>query len=172
MPSFMVTERGCAPPMPPSPAVSTSFPFEGRPAAFFGQREEGLISALQDALGADIDPRTGGHLAVHHQSTGGKVVEVLLGGPVRHQVGVGDEHARGVRVGFENGYGFAGLHQQGLVVLEVHAGSPGWRRTLPNCGQPCRVHRKPPVPAAFRPLQGQGCSGSCGKRLRSARTCR
>ena len=28
---------------------------------------EGLVGALNDALGADIDPRPGGHLAVHHQ---------------------------------------------------------------------------------------------------------
>ena len=34
-------------------------------AAHFG---EGLVGALDDALGADVDPRAGGHLAVHHQA--------------------------------------------------------------------------------------------------------
>ena len=34
-------------------------------AAHFG---EGFEGALHDALGADVDPRAGGHLAVHHQA--------------------------------------------------------------------------------------------------------
>ncbi len=85
----------------------------------FGQRAEGLVGALQDALRADIDPRTGGHLAVHDQPFGSQFVEMLPGGPVRHQVGVGDQDARGIRVGLEDCHRLAGLDQQGLIVFQV-----------------------------------------------------
>src|SRR5690606_25815711 len=67
---------------------------------------------------ADVDPRAGRHLAVHHQTLLIQLVEVLPGGPVRHQVGVGDQHARGVGVGGEDADRLAGLHQQGLVVAQ------------------------------------------------------
>jgi hypothetical protein len=40
-------------------------------------------------------------------------------GPVRHQVGVGDQHARGVDVGADHGHRLARLHQQRLVVFEL-----------------------------------------------------
>ncbi|MCY1355607.1 hypothetical protein D9M69_420370 [compost metagenome] len=80
--------------------------------------DEGLIGALDDALAADVDPAAGGHLAVHGQALGVQLVEVFPGGPVRHQVGVGDQHARGVGVGLEHADRLAGLHQQGLVVVQ------------------------------------------------------
>ncbi|MNE48767.1 hypothetical protein D3C80_1432520 [compost metagenome] len=38
---------------------------------------------------------------------------------MRHQVGVGDQYARGVAVGLEHADRLAGLHQQGLVVVQV-----------------------------------------------------
>ena len=149
--------------MPPSPAVSTNLPFsEGQPR-LLRQRAEGLVGALQDALGADVDPRAGGHLTVHDQALGGQLVEMLLGGPMRHQVGVGDQHARGIGVGLEDRHRFAGLHQQGFIIFQVLAGSPEWRRRLPNCGLPVRARRRPPGPPGARPLRGRGCSGSCGK---------
>ena len=79
---------------------------------------EGLVGALHDALRADIDPRAGGHLAVHHQALAIELVEAVPGRPVRHQVGVGDQHARRVGVGAENADRLAGLDEQGLVALE------------------------------------------------------
>ena len=60
---------------------------------------EGLEGALNDALGADIDPRPGGHLAVHHQAQLIELVEVVPVGPVRHQVRVCAQHAGHVGVG-------------------------------------------------------------------------
>ena len=63
--------------------------------------DEGLVGALHDALRADVDPRAGRHLAVHHQALAIEFVEVLPGRPVRHQVGVGDQHARRIDVGRE-----------------------------------------------------------------------
>ncbi|MCY1397970.1 hypothetical protein D9M71_129940 [compost metagenome] len=84
--------------------------------------DEGFIGALDDALAADVDPAAGGHLAVHGQALGVQFVEVFPGGPVRHQVGVGDQHARGVGVGLEHADRLAGLHQQGLVFVQFLQG--------------------------------------------------
>ena len=80
---------------------------------------EGFVGALDDALAADVDPAAGSHLAVHSQALGIQFVEVFPTGPVRNQVGVGDQHARGVAMGLEHADRFAGLHQQGFVVVQI-----------------------------------------------------
>ena len=76
---------------------------------------EGFVSALQDALGADVDPASGGHLAVHGEAELFQRAELLPIGPVADQVGIGDQHARRLLVGAEDADGTAGLHQQRLV---------------------------------------------------------
>ena len=84
-------------------------------ATHFG---EGLVGALHDALGADVDPDAGGHLAVHHEPLAIELVEMSQFAHLRHQIGVGDQHARCVRMGPEHTNRLARLHQQGLVLLE------------------------------------------------------
>ena len=84
--------------------------------------DEGFVGALNDALAADVDPAAGGHLAIHGQALGIQFVEVLPARPVRHQVGVGDQYARGVAVGFEHANRLARLHQQGFVVFQAGQG--------------------------------------------------
>ena len=79
---------------------------------------EGLVGALQDALRADVDPRAGGHLPIHHQAACLEVAKDLPGGPVGHEVGVGDEHARGIGMAAQDTDRLAALHQQRLVVAE------------------------------------------------------
>ena len=79
---------------------------------------KGFVGALHDALAADVDPRTGRHLAEHHEPLGVEFVEVLPGGPVRYQVGVGDQHPRCVSVGLQHADRLARLDEQGLVVLQ------------------------------------------------------
>ena len=96
-----------------------------------GHRLERLVGALHDALGADVDPAPGRHLAVHHQTGAIELVEVLPGRPVRHQVGVGDQHPWGVGVGLEHADRLPGLHQQGLVVLEALEGLEDGIEALP-----------------------------------------
>ena len=59
---------------------------------------EGFVRALHNALRADVDPRTGRHLAVHHQAECVEFVEVIPRGPVRHEIRVGNQHARRVGV--------------------------------------------------------------------------
>ena len=80
-----------------------------------GQRTERLVSPLQDALRADVDPRTGRHLPVHDQPGALPLVEVLLRGPRGDDIGVGDQHTGRVLVGLEDGDRLARLHQQGVV---------------------------------------------------------
>ena len=84
-------------------------------AAHFG---EGLVGALDDALAADVDPRSGRHLAVHHQAQAIEFVELLPGRPFGDEVGVGEEHARRILVGAEHADRLARLDQQGLVFLQ------------------------------------------------------
>jgi hypothetical protein len=81
--------------------------------------DEGLVGALHDALAADVDPRAGRHLAVHHQALAIELVEVLPGGPLGHQVGVGQQHARRIGVGAEHAHRLARLDQQRLVGLQL-----------------------------------------------------
>ncbi len=80
--------------------------------------DEGLVGALDDALAADIDPGARRHLAVHHQALAVELVEMRPVGPARHQVGVGDQHARRVGMGAEDPDRLARLHQQRLVVAQ------------------------------------------------------
>ena len=80
--------------------------------------DEGLVGALHDALAADVDPRARRHLPEHHQALAVELVEVLERGPVRHDVGVGDQHARRVGVRAEDADRLARLHQQRLVGLQ------------------------------------------------------
>ena len=62
----------------------------------FGRGEIGLIRALQDPLGADVDPGASGHLAVHRQPHAIERVEGLLRRPARYEIRVGDQYARRV----------------------------------------------------------------------------
>jgi hypothetical protein len=90
--------------------------------------DKGLVGALHDALAADVDPAAGRHLAVHHQALAVELVEVFPGGPLGHQVGVGDQHARRVGVGAEHAHRLAGLHQQGLVVFKLRSEARIWSK--------------------------------------------
>ena len=87
--------------------------------ALAGHRGEGLVGALQDPLGPDVDPGPRRHLAVHHQPGGVEGAEVLPRRPLRHEVRVGDQHARRVGVGLEHGHRLARLHQQRLGAAEA-----------------------------------------------------
>ena len=115
----MVAARGCAPLIPPIPPETMSLPGEVAAEMFVGGSGEGFVGALDDALRADVNPRAGGHLAVHDEAELFELVELLPVGPVADEVGVADKHARRIFVGAEDGDGLAGLDQQRLVVIEV-----------------------------------------------------
>ena len=95
---------------------------------------ERLVGALQDALGADVDPGARGHLAVHGQAELLQAAELLPGRPLRDQVGVGDEHPRRPLVGLEHPDGLAGLDEERLVVVEVLEGRDDRRVGVPAPG--------------------------------------
>ncbi len=117
-PSFMVMASGCAPPMPPRPAVSVSVPCERAVVVLAGGLGEGLIRALDDALRADVDPRACGHLAVHGEAERFQAAELVPVGPVGHEIRVGDQHTRRAGMRAEDADGLAGLHEQRLVAFE------------------------------------------------------
>jgi len=89
------------------------------PAPLPGKGPERLIGALQDPLSADIDPGTGRHLTVHDEALASQLIEVLPSGPMRHEVGVGNQDARGIRMSLEDDHGFPRLDKKGLVFLKV-----------------------------------------------------
>ncbi len=80
--------------------------------------DEGFIGALHDALAADIDPRAGSHLPVHHQPGAIELVELLPRGPMGNDVGICDQHPRCVGMGAKDAHRLAGLDQQRLVIAE------------------------------------------------------
>ena len=81
--------------------------------------DEGFVGALHDALGADVDPGAGRHLAVHHQPLAIELGEMLPGRPARHEVRVRDQDARRVGMGPEHADRLAGLDQKRPVGIET-----------------------------------------------------
>jgi hypothetical protein len=53
---------------------------------------------------------------------------------MRHEVRVGDQHARGVLVGAEHAHRLARLHQQGFVVVQGFQGGDDHVEILPCAG--------------------------------------
>ena len=98
---------------------------------------------------------------------------MLLRRPVRHQVGVGDQDAR--RVGVSCGKRPPACRTAPAV---SHPASSRLKRieqgveARPSSVQPGRALRRPPGPADARPPRDPGCSAACGRRLRSASSCR
>ena len=80
---------------------------------------KGLIGPLHDPLRADVNPRPRRHLPVHHQALLIELVEMLPGRPMRHQIGVRDQHPRRIQMGFHNGNRLAGLDDQRLISLQI-----------------------------------------------------
>ena len=130
---------------------------------------EGLVGALHDALRADVDPRAGRHLAVHGEALAIELVEMVPGRPVRHEVGVGDQHARRVGVGAEHADRLAGLDEQRLVLARASSAPRRCGRNRPRCARPGRCRHRRPVRAGSRRRRGRGCSSACGAAPRSSR---
>ncbi len=170
-PSFIVTERGWAPPMPPSPPVATSFPFRLPPNALARAGAEGLVGALQNPLGPDVDPASRRHLPEHGEAQRLEPSELLPRRPVRDEKRVRDEDPRRVRVRLRDSDGPARLHQERFVRFELDGGTSGFVRSPARCGRPFPCRRRPRGPRAFPRPRDRGCSRSSGRRLPAASPC-
>ncbi len=133
-----------------------------------GDLGERLVSALHDPLGADVDPAPRGHLAIHHQALAVELMKVVPVGPGRHEVGIGDQHARRVGVGAKDADRLARLDQQRLVVVEPAQASRRSDRSSPSRALPGRCRRRRPAPRAARQPRGRGCSSASATAPRSA----
>ncbi len=101
---------------------------------------EGLVGALNDALAADVDPRPGGHLAIHRQTLLIELVEMVPGRPMRHEVGIRDQNARRIGVGLDDGNRLAGLDHKRFIGFQVLEAGDDGVEILPG-------PRRPPNPA-------------------------
>jgi hypothetical protein len=165
-PSFIVTASGCAPPIPPIPPVSVHVPRRLPPKCSARHRAEGLVRALQDALRADVDPRAGRHLAVHGEPLPLQLAEHLPRRPARHQVAVGDEHARRVAWVRKTATGFPDW----TSIVSSSARSRRVRTIASNASQERAARPVPPYTT-----RSSGRSATSGSRLfisiRSAASC-
>ena len=90
----------------------------GRAEMLLAGRRERLVRALEDPLGADVDPAPGGHLPVHRQAQGLEPPELVPRRPARHEQRVRDQHAWRSRMRPQHTDGLPALHEQRLVLSE------------------------------------------------------
>ena len=142
--------------------------------ALLGHGRERLVGTLQDALSADVDPRAGRHLAVHHQAELLQAAELWPGGPVADEVGVGDQHARRPLVGAHHADRLAGLHEHRLVLAQVGQRADDRVVAGPVAGGAAGAAVDDEVVRTFgylgievvheHPHRGLGLPGACGER--------
>ncbi len=137
-----------------------------------GDGGERLVGALEDALGADVDPRPGRHLPVHGQPGLLEAAELGPVGPVADQVRVGDQHPRRPLVGAQHPDRLARLDQHGLVLAELGQRRAPSRRTPARTWPPGRSRRRRRGRRGARRPPGRGCSSASGAGPRSATTVR
>src|SRR5215510_11788562 len=104
---------------PAHPTGDDQLPRQRTVEVFRADGGEGLERALNHALTADVDPRAGGHLAVHRQPHPLQPVKFVPVRPVAHEVRVGYQDARRVFVRAENTDRLARLHQKRFVVIQI-----------------------------------------------------
>ena len=110
--------------------------FAGKSAAKVLLRSggESFIGALQNSLGADVNPTARGHLSIHHQTGAIKLIELFPVVPVADKVGIAEENARCVLVRTKNGDRFAGLYQEGLITFQGAEGFDDSVEAIPVAG--------------------------------------
>ena len=118
--------QGLGPAHAAKPGGESEPALEGSAEVLAGHGGQRLVGPLEDALGADVDPAAGRHLAVHGQSQCFETAELVPVGPLRDDQGVGDEDPGRLGVRPEHRDGLARLHDKGFVVLELlQAGDDG-----------------------------------------------
>ena len=84
-----------------------------------GCRRECFIRSLNNALGANVNPASRGHLAVHRELERFEAVEFVARCPMRYQVRIRNQDARRMGKGSKHSDGFSGLNQQRLIVFQT-----------------------------------------------------
>ena len=85
-----------------------------------GYRMKSLVGSLHNALRTNINPRTGGHLPVHHQSLPFQFIKMFPIGPIGHQHGIRNQNPWGIHMGGQNRHRLSALDKQGFVVVQIH----------------------------------------------------
>ncbi len=100
----------------------------------FSDGDKGFVGSLNDPLRTDVDPRSGGHLPVHHQPLPVELIESFPVCPVRNQIGIGNQDAGGIGMGFKYSNRLARLNQQGFIFFEPLENLDDFVVTLPIAG--------------------------------------
>ena len=85
---------------------------------FSSGRGECFERSLHDSLAPDVNPRTGGHLAVHCQPEPFEPIELGVIVPLSNEIRICDQNARRFIMGAKFSNGFAGLNQQRLIIFQ------------------------------------------------------
>ena len=133
---------------------------QGAAEPLLGDGGEGLVRALDDALGADVDPRPGGHLAVHGQPELLQPAELRPVGPVaapgwswRSAPAAPTRGSASPRPAGRTGPAWS-RRPPG------RAGCGPWRRTSASPARPGRCRRRRPGRRGARRSPGRGCSSA------------
>src|ERR1700737_1051605 len=86
---------------------------------FLARRGKRLERSLHNSLRADVDPRTCGHLPIHHETGAFQFVELLPVRPMAHEIRVRDQDSRRMIVSLEYADRLSRLHQQRLVAPKI-----------------------------------------------------
>ena len=168
-PPFSVTASGWAPPMPPSPAESTSRPASAAAEVLGRARAERLVRC------------PAGSPACRCRSTSRRVIWPYIVSPIASYLrkcsqsphagtsmalAMSTRGASAMRA--EHADRLARLHEQRLV---GRRGAAAWPRSggrPPSCAPPCRSRRRRRGPPSARRRRGRGCSSACAARLPGA----
>ena len=160
---------GCAPPMPPRPAVRTKRPASEPPKCSRAGGHERLVGALQDPLRADVLPGARRHPAEHREA---RVDQLLPAGhrrPAADDVAVGDHRDRREPVRVEEADRLARLDDERLILAPSSGAPRRCGRSSPSRARPWRSPRRRPAPRAAR--RSRGCSRACAGSSPAASPC-
>ena len=158
-PSSIVTASGCAPPMPPSPAVTTSRPGERAAEALAARPPRTSRRCPGGSPGCRCRSRTrpssGRTSSARRRRARGSAPRSPTR-PTRFELAISTRGARSCVSNTRDR--LARLHEQRLVVAEAHAARGGSSRRRRGRAPPCRCRRRRSAPPAARPRRDAGCS--------------
>src|SRR5262249_133871 len=80
---------------------------------------KGFVSTLHDSLSSDVNPASGGHLAVHRKFQRFKTIEFLARRPMGYEVRIRNQYSRSVRESSKRTDRLSGLDKERFVIPEV-----------------------------------------------------